>query len=139
MLVDTAVFVYARGGAHRYREPCRRIVQALADGRLALEASIELVQEFAHLLRRRGLPPEQVRLEATDVAGACTLHHVEPGDLAEALDLIVLCPALQVRDAVHAATARRRQIGRILSPDGAFDAVAGLTRLDPVRFAAELD
>lgn len=84
VLVDTAVVVYARGGEHRYRDPCRRIVAAAADGTLALEASTELVQEFAHLLRRRGVPAATVRAEAVDVADVCVLHGVDPEDLRAA-------------------------------------------------------
>jgi predicted nucleic acid-binding protein len=137
ILVDTAVFVYARGTEHPYRAPCRRIVAAVAQGDLELQASTEMVQEFAHLLRRRDHPPEQVRAEALDVAETCVLHAVEPEDLRRALDLLVNCPTLHVRDAVHAATALRRGLDVILSPDRAFDAVPGLTRLDPASFADE--
>ncbi len=139
ILVDTAVFVYARGIAHPYREPCRRIVAAIADGDLELHASIEMVQEFAHLLRRRNHPPEQVRTEALDVADSCVLHDVESHDLRRALDLLVTCPTLHVRDALHAATALRRGLEAVLTPDQAFDSVPGLTRVDPHSFAAGLE
>lgn len=139
LLVDTAIFVYARGGEHRYRKPCRRIVRALADGSLSLEASTEMVQEFAHLLRRRDVTTEQVRSEAVDVAAACLLHGVEPDDLRAALDLLVQQPRLHVRDAVHAATATRRGIPVIVSPDHAFDGLPGVARLDPIDLALQLD
>ncbi len=135
--MDTAVFVYARGADHPYRAPCRRIVAAIAGGDLELQASVEMVQEFAHLLRRRNHSPEQVRTEALDVAESCVLHDLETDDLRRALDLLVSFPTLHVRDAVHAATALRRGLDAVLSPDRAFDAVPGLTRLDPISFAGE--
>lgn len=138
LLVDTAVFVYARGAEHAYRGPCRRIVAAAAAGAVVLEASTELVQEFAHLVGRRGLSGAAVRAEALDVADACVLHPVEPDDLRDALDLLVAHPDLHVRDAVHAATALRRGIGTVVSPDRAFDGVPGLDRVDPVEFAEGL-
>lgn len=130
-LFDTAVFVYARGQEHEYREPCRRLVELARDGAVAGEASVELVQEFAHLLRRRGLNGPLVREEARAVAGLCLLHALGEPELRLALNLLATTDGLGVRDAVHAATALRRGIPLIVSPDRAFDAVTGLERVDP--------
>lgn len=130
-LFDTAVFLYARGREHQYRESCRTLVHLSEDGALAGEASVELVQEFAHVLRRRGLDGPTVREQALAVASLCSLHDFEEPDLRLALSLVASVPALGMRDAVHAATALRRGIGVIVSPDRAFDPIIGLERLDP--------
>jgi predicted nucleic acid-binding protein len=54
-LYDTAIFSYALGGEHHYREPCREIVRMAAAGDLQGEASVDLLQELAHQrLRRTG-------------------------------------------------------------------------------------
>ena len=50
---SSSVFVYARGAEHEYREPCRAVVRLAGQGVLAGEASVELVQEYAHILRVR--------------------------------------------------------------------------------------
>lgn len=52
-LVDTAVFAYAVGVDHPYRESCRALVAGLADGAFDAEASVEVVQEFLRQRARR--------------------------------------------------------------------------------------
>lgn len=137
-LFDTAVFVYAVGTDHPYREPCRRLVEALGGQHVHAEASVELVQEFLHQrARRTGDRPEAVRL-AQRVAALCTLHEVEVRDLRLALDLFAAHDALHARDAVHAATAINRGITSIVSPDRAFDDLDGLVRIDPRDAADQL-
>lgn len=130
-LFDTAVFLYARGREHEYRESCRALLMLSEDGSLAGEASVELVQEFAHVLRRRGLDGGSVREQAGAVAALCLLHDFGEPELRLALNLVASAPELGMRDAVHAATALRRGIRLIVSPDTAFDAVTGLERVDP--------
>lgn len=44
--VDSNVFLYALGAEHRYREPCRRLIELADAGHLRPEASVELVQEI---------------------------------------------------------------------------------------------
>jgi predicted nucleic acid-binding protein len=137
-LLDTAVFLYARGQEHEYRAPCRELVRRCADGALAGEASVELVQEFAHVLRRRGLAGPVVREESMAVASLCLIHDFGAPELQLALSLVATTPALGIRDGVHAATALRRGIALIISPDKAFEAVSGLQRVDPHDAAALL-
>jgi hypothetical protein len=130
-LYDTAVFVYAVGQEHPYRDPCRRIVAAARDGAVAGEASVELVHELAHVLTRRGGD----RSRALRLAGAASelarLHEFSPGDLPLVMTLLADHSGLDVRDAVFAATALNRGVSTILSPDRAYDDVPGLDRLDP--------
>lgn len=130
-LYDTAVFVYAVGKEHPYRDPCRRIVAAARDGALAGEASVEVIHELAHVLVRRGGD----RASALGLAGAAAelarLHEFAPSDLPLMMALLADHRALDVRDAVFAATALNRGIPLILSPDRGFDEVPGLDRVDP--------
>lgn len=130
-LYDTAVFVYARGAEHHYRDACRVLVARAQTGALVGEASVELVQEYAHILRRRGVVGATVREQARDVAGTCLLHDFTGADLQLALNLVETHPSLSIRDGVHAATALRRGIPVIVSPDCGFDGIPGLQRLDP--------
>jgi predicted nucleic acid-binding protein len=88
-------------------------------------------QEYAHILRRRGLSGADVRDQARDVAALCLLHDVTEEDLRLAMNLGATHPVLRVRDAVHVATALRRGISVILSADRDFDGIPGLERLDP--------
>jgi uncharacterized protein len=130
-LYDTAVFVYAIGGDHPYRDPCRRIVAAARDGRLAGEASVEVVHELAHVLLRRGGDRARALRLASAAGELARLHEFSPSDVALVMALLSDHPALDVRDAVFAATALNRGIPLILSTDRAYDAVPGLDRIDP--------
>jgi predicted nucleic acid-binding protein len=131
-LYDTAVFLYARGADHPYRGACRRLVELAGEGRLVGEASVELVQEYAHVRLRRGADRGAVAAEARAVAAVCRLHPFDGDVLDLAVHLLVATDALGGRDAVHAATALHHRIGVIVSPDRVFDRVDALQRIDPL-------
>jgi predicted nucleic acid-binding protein len=135
-LFDTGVFIYALGGEHHYREPCRSILHEMRGGYLAGEASIELIHEFAHVRRRRDVPRLDAVGSARDVADMCPLHTVGPDDIERALDLWCEHERLDLRDAIFAAQALNRAIDAILSPDKGFDGIPGLERIDPADAGA---
>jgi predicted nucleic acid-binding protein len=135
-LFDTSVFVYALGGEHRYREPCRAILREMRDGQLAGEASVELIHEFAHVRARRKITRIAAAESARDVAGICPVHTVALDDVERALDLWSEHERLDMRDAIFAAQALNRGIDAILSPDRGFDGIPGLERIDPADASA---
>lgn len=128
---DTAVFLYARGREHPYRQPCRSLLERVRADRIRGHASVEVVQEYAHVLLRRGHPPREVTAAARDVAAVCTLQPFDEDVLDAALDLIDRVPRLGMRDAVHAATALLLPQPAIVAADRIFDDVPGLRRVDP--------
>jgi predicted nucleic acid-binding protein len=130
-LYDTAIFSYALGGEHHYRDPCREIVSRAAAGDLQGEASGDLLQELVHQRARR----TGDRLGAAKVARSVTKlawwHPVEPKDIQRGIDLFEAHDGLDGRDAVFAAVAINRGIDAILTTDRAFDGIDGLERIDP--------
>jgi predicted nucleic acid-binding protein len=135
-LFDTSVFVYALGGKHPYRDPCRAIMHDGARGLLAAEASVELIHEFAYVRSRRGVARGVAAKDARDIAATSRLHVVEPDDITRALDLWCEHERLDMRDAIFAAQALNRGIDAILSPDKDFDGISGLERIDPADAGA---
>lgn len=133
--VDSNVFLYALGAEHRYREPCRRLIELADAGRLRPEASVELVQEILWVRARRLDDRRQALQDARDVAELCVLHPLEARDLEAAMALYEDHPTITPRDAVHAATAIERGVRRIVSADRHLDDIAGLGRIDPVDVA----
>jgi uncharacterized protein len=119
------------GTEHAYRDPCRRVVELAADGKLTGEASVELVQEVAYVRNRRGGSPASAVRDAAAVASLCRLHPFTEDDLRVALNLFRDVAGLSPRDCVHAATALNRGVEAILTTDRAFDRIAGLERIDP--------
>jgi uncharacterized protein len=131
-LYDTGIFLYATGAEHPYRDACRAMVRLAADGILLGDASVELVQEYVHVrAHRSGDHVEAVR-GGQYISQLCRLHALQPEDMSLGLKLFEESPKLQMRDAVHAATALNRGIRFVVTPDRAFDEVQGLERVDPL-------
>lgn len=131
-LYDTAVFVYAAGKEHPYRDPCRAILGRAGAGELHGEASVDLLQELAHVLLRSQSDRSGALARVGDAAELCRLHAFEPTDVPLMLSLLEHHEQLQARDAVFAATALNRDVPVILSPDRGFDGIRGLRRVDPL-------
>lgn len=134
VLVDACVILYALGGEHELRLPCRDV---LAHPGLELHASVELVQEVVFHRMRRGDRADAVAV-ARLVADSCQLHDFDADVLRRALSLIAE-GGVGGRDAVHAATALAVGVGVIISPDADFDGIDGLTRIDPRNVDETLD
>jgi hypothetical protein len=130
-LFDTGVFLYALGGEHDYREPCRAIVSAQGAGQLAGEASLELIHEFAYVRARHSVVRDRAAQSARDIAEMCQLHAVRRADVARALDLWCEHERLDMRDAIFAAQALNHGMDAILSADRGFEGIDGLQRIDP--------
>ena len=130
LLLDAAVFVYATGGEHPLRAPCRSVLRSERD----LFASVEAIQEFAHHRLRRTGDRARAAREGTAAAGSCSLLDFTAGVLRRSLTLLQDHPTVRGRDAVHAATALEYGVSTIVSPDAAFDDIPGLTRLNPLDY-----
>ena len=110
VLLDTAVFVYAVSTDHRYRVPCRRLLEAVAAGDLVAEVSALAVEECLHQrARSTGDRASAVRV-AGNVATLCTVHDLGRPELTLGLQLFADFPTLSARDALHAATAINRRL-----------------------------
>ena len=135
-LFDTAVFVYARGAAHALRDPCAAIVAGQVHGRLAGEAAVTILHEYAHQRWRQSRDRWDAVQMARDLAAICRLHPVGENDAVRALELYEQHAGLGATDAVFAAVALNRRIDAILTPDRGFDGIPGLERIDPLDAAA---
>lgn len=136
VFIDTNVFIYALGGEHEYREPCRAILAGMRNRRLHVESGVEMVQEFVHLRARARCPADAVT-QARRVMAAChRVHDFTRRELDVALELLGAHPTLRPRDAVHAATALNHGIDAVLSADRHFDVIPEIERIDPADKSA---
>ncbi len=131
MLLDAAIFIYAVGGEHTLKEPCKRVLHGGVDGSFVLSASVEAIQEFVHHRLRRTSNREYSIREGLAATESCTILDFTGEVLHRSLSLIRDFPTIRGRDAVHAATALAYGIDTIVSPDRAFDGIPGLTRISP--------
>lgn len=119
ILLDTTVLVCAVGEEHALREPCRAIVEAIAEGGLAATTTVEVIQEFVHVRARR-----RDRREAAQ-RGRDLFRLMGPlltpgeAELALGLKLFEEQPTLGAFDAVLAATAILGGVDALVSADRA--------------------
>ena len=131
IVLDTTVLVYAVGEEHPLREPCRSLVEAIADERVEATTTVEVIQEFVHVRARRRDRSDAAERgrELLRLLGPL----ITPGDaeLALGLRLFEETDGLGMFDAVLAAATMQSQAHALVSADRAFASVRGLTHLDP--------
>ena len=131
IVLDTTVLVYATGGEHPLRAPCRRLVGLLGEGALVATTTVEVVQEYAHVRARRVARTDAV-LQArafTDLLGP--LQQADEQTLFMGLELFAEHARLGSFDAVLAATALAAGARALVSADRAFGVAPGLLHVVP--------
>jgi predicted nucleic acid-binding protein len=136
LFVDTAVIMYAGGGDHPLREPCRRIIDRIGAGELDAVTSAEVVQEIVHrfmAIRRPDIAGAMARRAMETFAPVIPMTHAL---MRRVPDLIDRYPTLSARDVVHVATCIHEGISEIVTPDRGFDVVREIRRVPPEDFAS---
>lgn len=137
IVLDTTVLVYASGASHPLREPCRRLMRAVARGELAASTTVEVIQEYAHVrARRRG------RQEAAEQAERLQnqlmpLLTTGESDLSAGLRLFTETERLGMFDCVLATAAKHAGAAALVSADRGFAEVSGLEHVLPSDAAIE--
>ncbi len=130
IILDTTILVYAVGGEHPLRSPCRGLLELVRDGLVQVGTTVEVVQEFAHVRSRRRPRTEAAERAREYARGFAPLLQPEEEDLFAGLKLFEVSGDLGPFDAVLAAAARRRGWA-LASADRSFGQVDGLAYLDP--------
>jgi predicted nucleic acid-binding protein len=131
IVLDTTVLVYAKGADHPLRDPCRRLIDAIAQGAIEATSTVEVIQEFVHVRAQRRGRADAVALGG-DYADLLTpLLTVDEERLRRGLALFEHNKRLDAFDAVLAATAIDLDASALVSADAAFADVHGLTHVVP--------
>ena len=131
IVLDTTVLVYAAGAGHPLRDPCRRLIQAVAGGALEATTTAEVVQEFVHVRARRRPRDDAVELGVAYAELLAPLVTVTAEELRAGLRLYRETPEIGAFDAVLAAAAMSLNAAAVVSADRGFNAVRGLTHVVP--------
>ena len=132
ILLDTTVLVYAVGSEHPLRDPCRAVILAIGDGRLAATTTVEVLQEFAHVRARRRGRDDAAALTERFATLLAPLITIDQDDLLLGLREFRQHEALGAFDAVLTAVAQRREhVSALISADRAFSGIPALVHLDP--------
>lgn len=137
IFLDANIFMYAAGKPHAYKQPCQQILQAVETKQLPAATNVEVLQEMLYRYYHLKVLDKGIQLCHYILEYPLTVLPVTPADLSLALDLLSSnkTSGLQPRDAIHAATMRNNNIGKILSADKHFDRITGIQRLDPLAFS----
>jgi predicted nucleic acid-binding protein len=125
--------MYAVGTAHKYQSPCQIIMRLIASDEIYGVTNTEILQEV--LYRYSCLGRKNLGIQAVETI-LSIIHEVLPVekvDIILALNLLKNYHKLNVRDAIHAATALRNGFKYFLSVDKHFDEIKGLERVDPME------
>jgi predicted nucleic acid-binding protein len=133
ILLDTTVLVYAKGQSHPLREPCRELIEAVADRRIEATTTVEVIQEFVHVRARRRERTDAAALGRDYAELLSPLLNPTVDDLNAGLALFERTQALGAFDAVLAVCAARAGLSAIVSADTGFAAVSEIAHIVPDR------
>lgn len=136
VFIDTSVLMYAAGGEHALRDPCRRIIDAIGDRSLDAATSTEVIQEILHRAVAIRRADEGIALADRAMDLFAPVLPITHALMRRVPDLVARYPSLDARDAVHVATCIHEGITEIVSADRGFDQVAEVRRIDPLAFPA---
>jgi uncharacterized protein len=129
--LDANVIMYALGGPHPLRSPCKATLKKIRDGSLTAVTDTEVLQE---VLYRYFSIRQQVlgELAYTSLVEMCMeVLPVTLQDTDRALALLKGSPGITSRDAIHAATMINSGIKTILTADAHFDLIPEIRRIPP--------
>jgi predicted nucleic acid-binding protein len=131
LVLDTTVLVYAKGADHPFRDPCRRLIEAVGEGAVQATTTVEAIQEFVHVRARRRDRSDAARLARGYATLLSPLLSVTQADLERGLALYEAAERLGPFDAVLAAAAETAGARAIVSADGGFAALRGVAHVLP--------
>ena len=132
ILLDTTVLVSAVGSEHPLRDPCRAVIRAIGDGRLAATTTVEVLQEFAHVRALQRGRDDAAALTERFATLLAPLITIDQDDLLLGLREFRQHEALGAFNAVLTAVVQRREhVSALISADRAFSGIPALVHLDP--------
>jgi predicted nucleic acid-binding protein len=129
IFVDSNVPMYLVGAAHPHKLDAQRIVQRCIAQNDRLVTDVEVLQEILHryvAIGRRDMiqPAYDAVLGIVD-----EVLPLDVADLELAKNVALGTHRLSARDALHVAVMRRHGIGMLISFDGDYDGLPGVTRI----------
>jgi predicted nucleic acid-binding protein len=131
IVLDTTALVYAKGADHPLREPCRDLIEAIADGRIEATTTVEAIQEFVHVRARRRGRADAAALGRDYAELLSPPLTVTREDLDRGLALYERSERLGAFDAVLAAAAEAAGAQALVSADTGFAELRGVEHVIP--------
>ena len=137
LLLDANIPMYAEGRQHRYRQPCRRVMELARGNASAYCIDTETLQEILYVYFSRGETVRGIGV-ARDLLGMFpAIIPITAAEIRTAMRLLAKTPGIEARDAIHTAVVVGHGLEGIVSADRDFDRIPGLRRFDLMDIAAE--
>jgi predicted nucleic acid-binding protein len=131
IVLDTTVLVYATGTDHPFRDPSRRLIEAVLNRDVEATTTVEVIQEFVHVRARRRGRADAVALGEDYVQLLSPLLTVSDEQLRRGLTLFGRSDELGAFDSVLAAAASGAGATAIVSADKAFANLGDIEHVTP--------
>ncbi|MBI4287342.1 MAG: type II toxin-antitoxin system VapC family toxin [Chloroflexi bacterium] len=130
-LLDTNIVVYAFGGPHPYRDPCRRLFEDIARGNSGYQIDVALLQEVLYVYSYRA-----ERAHALELFDRLLKIFPDPlpfreAEVRKARELLGKYGRLSPRDAVHLAVALAQDVEAVVTADEDMFQVSEVTCYKP--------
>mgnify|MGYP001589299948 FL=1 len=135
-LLDANIFMYASGADHRLKQPSTAILSMVREQRLDANTDIEAFQEIMHVYQSRRDVKTGIAITSAAMLLFPNALPVTIATIRGGADILARYPAIQSRDAIHAAVVFENGLEGIISADRGLDVIAGLVRFDPKELAA---
>ncbi len=132
--VDATIPMYAVGAEHPLKEACVRLLEAIAQGKLAAVTDVGVLQEILHRYTFLGKREKAVEVAELFLAIVPEVLPVSHRDFFRALQIHRQYLRLQARDSLHAAVMYNHGLRYIFSADRHFDLLSGIARIDPAEW-----
>lgn len=129
VFIDSNIPMYVAGREHPNREPSRRFMRRVREGKVDACTSTEVLQEI--LYRYASLGRLDLAREVYDLfVEVCpVVLGVTLADTDRAADLVCGNVRTSARDAIHAAVILNHDVGWIATFDAGFDGIPGIRRM----------
>lgn len=135
-LVDSNVIIYSVGEDPVFQRPSEQVVDRIGSGELTACIDVEVIQEVLHFFHTRRKRPDIAFPLCDDLLALFSaVFAVDRSVIRAARNLLQQHPAIQTRDAIHAAIVFENRLEGIISADRGLDEISGLVRFDPREIA----
>ena len=127
--IDSNIFINNLIGDARLGDAAEKYLESVANGREIASTSVHTMVEIYAFLKSKRLSEQEIAdiLSEIDQHGVILLPF-EPDFLVDALPMVKT--GWKIGDAIHLNTMKKNKIIEIVTDDGHFENVAGITRID---------
>lgn len=129
--LDSNIFFYAKIRDRKYGDACARILHQLVEGKLAGATSTLALVETSNALRKYGRSADVGDEISAIYSLGLTVHELMNVDVRLATEIFEET-RVNPYDCAHAAIMKRTGLTIILSANGHFKDIPGITRIDPL-------